>query len=178
MSTTFTQSFKIRAVEKALSRDKETSIKEVASSLEVGLSTLTTWIRQSRQRELEVSSNDNRLGTTEMTTEKRPQDWRLDERLQMIIDCASLEEEAVNKLCREKGLFAHHVKQWKEDFLSGGLNNSSQSKQSNVKELKQENKALKKELNRKDKALAETAALLVLQKKVNAIWGSSEDNSQ
>ena len=40
------------------------------------------------------------------------------------------------------------------------------------------NKALKKELNRKDKALAETAALLVLQKKVNAIWGSDEDSSQ
>ena len=37
---------------------------------------------------------------------------------------------------------------------------------------------LKKDLNRKNKALAETAALLVLQKKVNAIWGSDEDNSQ
>jgi hypothetical protein len=37
---------------------------------------------------------------------------------------------------------------------------------------------LKKELNRKDKALAETAALLVLQKKVSAIWGTDEDNSR
>jgi len=50
--------------------------------------------------------------------------------------------------------------------------------QSETKHLRQENKALKIELNRKDKALAETAALLVLQKKVNAIWGSDEDNSQ
>jgi len=37
---------------------------------------------------------------------------------------------------------------------------------------------LKKEVNRKDKALADTAALLVLQKKVNAIWGNDEDNLQ
>jgi len=37
---------------------------------------------------------------------------------------------------------------------------------------------LKKELRRKDKALAETAALLVLQKKVRAIWGNDEDDSQ
>jgi hypothetical protein len=47
-----------------------------------------------------------------------------------------------------------------------------------AKRLRHENKALKKELNRKDKALAETAALLVLQKKVHAIWGNDEDNSQ
>ena len=46
------------------------------------------------------------------------------------------------------------------------------------KHLKQENKALKKELDRKDKALAETAALLVLQKKVNILGGNSEDDSQ
>ena len=46
-----------------------------------------------------------------------------------------------------------------------------------VKILKNENKALKKELNRKDKALAETAALLVLQKKVHEIWGNDEDSS-
>jgi hypothetical protein len=35
---------------------------------------------------------------------------------------------------------------------------------------------LKKDLNRKDRALAETAALLVLQKKVNLIWGSEEED--
>ena len=47
-----------------------------------------------------------------------------------------------------------------------------------IKILKQEIKSLEKDLNRKNKALAETAALLVLQKKVNAIWGSNdEDNS-
>ena len=46
-----------------------------------------------------------------------------------------------------------------------------------IKNLKHENKVLKKELNRKEKALAETAALLVLQKKVHEIWGSDEDSS-
>ena len=36
---------------------------------------------------------------------------------------------------------------------------------------------LERELRRKDKALAETAALLVLRKKLNAYWGNdSEDN--
>ena len=36
---------------------------------------------------------------------------------------------------------------------------------------------LEKELRRKDKALAETAALLVLKKKANAIWGDEDDDT-
>ena len=63
------------------------------------------------------------------------------------------------------------------DFVSGGMVNSKANNPSEVKNLRAENNALKKELNRKDKALAETAALLVLQKKVRAIWGESEDDS-
>ena len=37
-------------------------------------------------------------------------------------------------------------------------------------------KQLERELNRKEKALAETAALLVLRKKFNALWEESEEN--
>ena len=44
-----------------------------------------------------------------------------------------------------------------------------------MRALREENKKLKKELRRKDKALAETAALLVLQKKVEEIWASKDE---
>jgi hypothetical protein len=37
-------------------------------------------------------------------------------------------------------------------------------------------KSLEKELNRKDKALAETEALLVLREKYNALWDNSEED--
>jgi transposase len=47
-----------------------------------------------------------------------------------------------------------------------------------VKRLKDENKALIKEVDRKNRALAETAALLVLQKKVQTIWGNDVEDSQ
>ena len=39
-------------------------------------------------------------------------------------------------------------------------------------------KELERELRRKDKALAETAALLVLKKKVQAIWGDEDDDTE
>ena len=80
-----TQSFKIQAVEKALSRSPQTSLQEIAEHLGVGYSTLGKWISKSRKHELESS---NALMTTK---EKRPQDWSLEERLNIVIACASLD---------------------------------------------------------------------------------------
>ena len=171
MRARFTQSFKIQAVEKVLSRSEETSIEDVAKSLGVGYSTLQKWMVQSRNHELE-------LKTDLMTKEKRPQDWNLEEKLDIVIACGSLDETGINTLCREKGLYPHHLRQWKKDFTHGTTGSDKNSGQVQAKQLKQENKDLKKELRRKEKALAETAALLVLQKKVNAIWGNDEDSSQ
>jgi transposase-like protein len=178
MRTRFNQSFKIQAVEKALSRSRATTLKEVADSLGVGQSTLNKWVVKSRNHEYEPVTDTEISSLSLMTTEKRPQDWSLEEKLNLIIACGLLDDDAVNALCRERGVYPHHVKQWKQDFVGGAKADTKANVRSEAKILKSENKALKKELNRKDRALAETAALLVLQKKVNAIWGSDEDNSQ
>ena len=175
MRARFTQSFKIQAVEKALERANGVTVKDIADDLGVGHSTLGKWTLLARKQKLEPMQ-DNEV--PRMIKEKRPQDWSTEEKLNMVIACASLDEEKVSELCREQGVFPHHIKQWKQDFVSGQSASPKVSVRSDNKSLRQENKALKKELNRKDKALAETAALLVLQKKVNAIWGNDEDNSQ
>jgi transposase len=178
MKARFSQSFKIQAVEKALSRSDVTSLKEVSDALGVGYSTLQKWIVKSRNQEFESNLDGGMLSVSGIPKEKRPQDWNPEDRLDMVIRCAALDDDEVSKLCREQGLYPHHIQQWKQDFVGGTGVCTPAKSQSETKHLRQENKALKKELNRKDKALAETAALLVLQKKVNAIWGSDEDNSQ
>jgi len=176
MVSKFTQSFKEQAVEKALQRKEGVCIKEIADTLGVGFSTLQKWIRLSKDQKLSPDSSNDRQA---MTNEKRPQDWNAQERLEMVIACDSLDDEAISTLCRKKGIYLHHVKQWKNDFINGSAGESNTPKQPDNKSLKSEIKSLKKQLNRKDKALAETAALLVLQKKVNDIWGSDdEDGSQ
>jgi len=161
----FNQSFKIQAVEKALNRDSVTTLKALADSLGVGYSTLQTWIRKSRNPEFEMGWETELMNRATMSKEKRPQDWNQEEKLKMVIACAPLSEEAVNKLCREKGLYAHHVHQWEVDFLEGKAPPASVKSRGEIKSLRMENKTLKKELHRKEKALAETAALLVLKKK-------------
>ena len=178
MSIRFTQAYKIQAVEKALNRTESTNLVEIAESLGVGYSTLQKWIARSRKQEFESVPENELLSSSKMIKEKRPQDWNLEDRLEMVIACGPLDESSISELCRERGIYSHHVDQWKLDFVSKNTLSNKVKVQSAEKVLKQENKALKKELNRKDKALAETAALLVLQKKVNAIWGNDEDSSR
>lgn len=163
MSRNFTQSFKLHAVEKALNRANDLSIRDIAETLGVGHSTLHSWIVQSR------TLND----TGAVMTEKKPQDWNLNDRLHMVIRCGALDKVAVNQHCREHGIYPHHVEQWKRDFVSAP---NAKSEAADLKKFKQENVALKKDLQRKNRALAEAAALLVLQKKVKALWGSDEEN--
>lgn len=176
MSVKFTRSFKVQAVEKALTRDKEESIEDVAKALGVGFSTLQKWIRLAKDQNLDPPLPEQ---AQTMMKEKRPQEWSQEERLGMVISCDALSEEDMSKLCREKGLYPHHVRQWKVDFASDKTCGTKAKKQADIKVLKLENRALKKDLTLKNQALAEAAALLVLQKKVTAIWGSdNEDNSQ
>ena len=172
MRARYSQSFKRQAVEKALSRADGTTLAQITDSLGIGHSTLNKWIVKSRNQQLGSNSEHDSASIGGMRKEKRPQDWSQEERLEMVIACGSLDEAAMNQLCRERGLYAHHVAQWKQDFISGVTANE----RSDAKSLKGEVRELKKELNRKDRALAETAALLVLQKKVSAIWGNDEDN--
>jgi transposase-like protein len=173
MKRNFTQSFKIQAVEKALNRSDDTTLTEIANALSIGCSTLSKWIVKARNNELEIASSDE---INRMKQDKRPQDWTQEERLNMVITCSTLDDEALSEYCRQQGVYLHHIKQWKLDFINGQATKSSQTEKAEVKKLKHENKALKKELNRKDKALAETAALLVLKKKVDTIWGIDEDS--
>ena len=59
--------------------------------------------------------------------------------------------------------------------MTGRKKESSRELKEAVDSERQRVKELERELRRKEKALAETAALLVLRKKMEAIWGDGED---
>ncbi len=175
MSQKYTEGFKIQAVEKALNRSPEITLVEMAETLGVSRSALQRWISQSKHHQLDTSRSPMPTLTNK---EKRPQDWNGEERLKLIIESDGLSEEDTSKLCRSSGIFPHHINEWKQQMIAGTALPGETKKQVSITTLRNEIKALTKDLNRKNKALAETAALLVLQKKVNAIWGNCEDNSQ
>lgn len=104
---------------------------------------------------------------------KRPQDWSAEEKLRVVIEVAQLNEEELGAYCRRNGIQPTQVEKWKETCLTGFRRGPSIDPEK--KELKAELKETRKELRRKEKALAETAALLVLKKKANALWGVEDD---
>jgi len=110
------------------------------------------------------------------TPEKRPQDWNGDEKLTLLIACGTLDEAGVSEVCREKGIYPYHLEQWRSELTEGLSGDSEINSHAETKHLKNENKELRKALRRKEKALAEAAALLILQKKVSAVWDDSEDD--
>jgi hypothetical protein len=75
--------------------------------------------------------------------------------------------------CRENGLFAHQLKAWGEAFCSATAPESREAKTA-LRELQVKHDVLQRELRRKERALAEAAALLVLQKKFQALWEDEE----
>ena len=170
MSIKYSQLFKDNLVKQVLARAPGMSIKSIAHSEGVGLTALHRWIKLAQENALMDQSK-----AMTKKTEKRPEEWSSSERLQAIITCDSLDGESRNAYCREVGIYSHHIEQWKRHIIEQDHCDDKRSQQV-IKRLNAEKKQLQKELNRKEKALAETAALLTLKKKAQALWGNDEDN--
>ena len=106
---------------------------------------------------------------------KRPNDWSAEDKLKVVMEAASLDDQQLGEFLRKKGLHQTHLEQWRLQMLDGLQNGFSKKKAKQKKAQTKRIRALEKELKRKDKALAETAALLVLKKKVQEIWGDEDD---
>lgn len=79
----------------------------------------------------------------------------------------ALSGEALQAWCREHGLFVHHLSGWKTALCAPA---KAAGDAGQWRSLKEKNEQLKRELLRKEKALSEAAALLMLQKKFRALW--------
>ena len=161
MTAKHTEAFIEQALVKAFSRGTRT-ITAVADELNVNHHTLRYWMSKK-------SVVKNAVKTAQ---EKRPQDWTAGEQLEALHETHGLADEALQAWCRERGIFAHHLESWKAAFCETGKAPAASAREARV--LKDENAALKRELVRKERALAEAAALLVLQKKFRALWEDQE----
>ena len=157
MKSTYTEAFVEQALVKLFSRGDRT-IRSVADDLSVNYHTLKNWMKR--------KTKDN--GSEAVNKEKRPQDWRAEEQLVALHESHGLSGEALHAWCRERGLFAHHLTGWKDAFCADSKGAAPVARELGA--LKGEIQQLKRELVRKEKALAEAAALLILQKKFRALW--------
>lgn len=98
--------------------------------------------------------------------------WDAKAKLAAVIQTGAMNEAERSAWCREHGVYSQQIDTWKAAFE--GMDESQTFPRSELAQARKDKRELQKELHRKDKALAETAALLALSKKARAIWGDED----
>lgn len=142
------------------------SVAEVKRETGISVATLYNWRNKCRKEGNAVPADPS-----------NSENWCGENKLAVVIESAPLNEQELSEYCRRKGLYAEQIARWREAAIAGNESPCDRLSKPERQELQKERKrsrSLEKELNRKEKALAEAAALLVLQKKSRAIWGEEE----
>lgn len=151
--------FREQALRKVHERG-DRSVREIASDLGVKIGTLKGWMKEVRRNSLQGGEDAVALPAGSATASGR---------LELLLASAGLSAEALNGWCRERGIYAHQLAAWKQAFVLGTQAEALKPLRQERDALKSERDGLQRQLLRKDKALAEAAALLVLSKKFQAL---------
>lgn len=142
------------------------ALAKISETMGIPLGTLKKWQQEIRAAGYAAPANDDPA-----------EQWSSKDKFLIVVETVSLNEAELSEYCRQKGLYPEQVKDWQEvciranGEIAGRVAEMMQQDKATQKELKQ----VKKELQRKESALAETAALLVLRKKAEAIWGTPDE---
>lgn len=142
------------------------SISKIAREEGISEQTLRNWRDKARKEGMATPGID-----------AVPDEWSTQDKFLVVVETASMNENELAEYARQKGLFVEQIKAWRDACMNanGGVAKEAARLNKELKESERQRKKLEKEILRKDKALAETAALLVLSKKADAIWGDPED---
>ena len=143
------------------------SVQDVANDLNMNVGTLRKWTSKSNRKV--VSGEPG----ARLPDDLPAQSWVTAQRFQALLETHAMPAIQLHAWCREKGLFEHQLKAWREAFCSVPASDTRESKLA-LRELQVKHEVLQRDLRRKEKALAEAAALLVLQKKFQALLGDED----
>jgi len=158
----YTEKFKENAIRKLLPPENN-SLPEVAREMSIAYQTLFNW-----------KNKLDRGILPDCSGKVSPRAINISERYSLLIESYKIKKKDKGRWLRENGLKSEHLILWEKE-LKNQVTEQEKRMKSEIKELKINYRKLQKELNKKDKALAEMAALITLKKKAEAIWGVEED---
>jgi len=162
--TRYTAAIKASVLAKAFAPNPP-HVVELAQEFNIPISTVYTWICNMR------NNNQVKAGAV------RSNDKSVEAKLQAVIDTANMTEQERGAYCREHGIYTHHLNEWREQSLAGlGARSISRIDAKAQRIQQNEYNKLKRELHKKDKALAEVSALLILKKKADLLWGTTDED--
>lgn len=164
MSTKYSKEFKESIVARMLPPEN-VSVPDLVRQTGIPKDTLYTWRSQYR----------NKRGP-QIGSGGRPSDqFNNEDKLTIIVETATLSEVELGEYCRRKGLYPEQIAGWKKAFIQSETTATSKAEREQLRQQSKTIKSLQRELSRKEKALAEAAALLVLEKKLQALLEDRED---
>ena len=161
----YSNEFQEQALLKARGRG-DRSLQAIADELNMSNGTLSKWVSESKRK---VSASAPSEG---LPSDVGAASWSAQQRLLALHETHGLKGMDLHAWCRERGLFEHQLQAWRGAFCAAAP--ESRESKTALRELQIKHDKLQRELNRKEKALAEAAALLVLQKKFRAMWADEE----
>ena len=164
------EKFKSRIVSKMVG-PHAMSANALSAEVGIGQPTLSRWLREART----VPGMPKKSSRSKpRARSQRPQDWSSEEKLRVVAESRNLSDDELGAFLRKEGLHQAQLDEWSATARSSlSVRKGSKKTSSEVKRIRE----LERELRRKEKALAEAAALLILQKKVQAIWGDEDDDT-
>ena len=155
------------ALQRRMMPPENKMVSELARETGITEQTLYTWRRQLKAQGVAVPGNG-----------KNSEQWSSEDKFEVVLETAAMNAAELSAYCRRKGLFAEQISTWRQACMAANANaaQSGKGQRGQSKDDQKRIRALEKELNRKEKALAEVAALLVLRKKAQAIWGDEAED--
>lgn len=151
------------------------SILELAGKTGVHQTTLSRWVREATRLGAPMSQHDDENARSRPRAGRRPQDFSPEEKLRIVQQAARLEDAELGALLRREGLHEADLAEWRDQVNEAALAALAGRRQRTTEQKRV--RKLESELRRKEKALAEAAALLVLAKKARALWPDEDDDT-
>lgn len=163
--TQYSETFKESILAKSLAPNGQ-SVVALAKEFNIPYQTLYAWIQMSKKQNVK-----------HVHVNQRPCDQSAQAKLQAVVETTGKTEAERAAYCRKNGFYTHHLVEWKDQILKGLGAPAMLAKKDKAEstQLAKNIKRLQGELNRKDKALAEVSALLILKKKADLLWGVEEE---
>lgn len=166
--TEYSAAFKANMVRKML-LPGGVSATSLSTTTGIPQPTLSRWLRDAKESDMPTPAK------TPPRPARRPSDWKAEEKLRVLKDAEGLTGTALGELLRREGLHEADLEAWRRAALVAlGGDAKPAASSSEARRVRE----LEKQLLRKDRALAEAAALLVLQKKVQELWGDEDDDTK
>jgi transposase len=171
---TYSEAFKRNLVQRMM-LPHSPLLSELADETGVSQTTLHRWRSEARIRGVSIDRPDKPASTTQP-----PSAWSAEDKLAVVLEAAAIPDAELGAFLRRKGVHEAQLAEWRRQVTEGAvaaLRGPSRADRKGATSDARRVRELEREIRRKDKALAETAALLVLKKKVQELWGDEDDDT-